>query len=52
MSTDRVRALADRWRDGFDWRAVEGGRTSAPACCRTTSSRPTSTRTSVPSCCR
>ncbi|MGW3601633.1 epoxide hydrolase family protein [Micromonospora sp. NPDC005161] len=23
MSTDRVRALADRWRDGFDWRAVE-----------------------------
>ncbi|MGC4781886.1 epoxide hydrolase family protein [Micromonospora zamorensis] len=23
MSSDRVRALADRWRDGFDWRAVE-----------------------------
>ncbi|MFF5054291.1 epoxide hydrolase family protein [Micromonospora sp. NPDC000663] len=23
MSGDRVRALADRWRDGFDWRAVE-----------------------------
>ncbi|MGC4879466.1 epoxide hydrolase family protein [Micromonospora sp. DT43] len=23
MSDDRVRALADRWRDGFDWRAVE-----------------------------
>lgn len=23
MSTDRVRALVDRWRDGFDWRAVE-----------------------------
>ncbi|MET8120974.1 epoxide hydrolase [Micromonospora sp. NPDC005189] len=23
MSNDRVRALADRWRDGFDWRAVE-----------------------------
>ncbi|PWR06324.1 epoxide hydrolase [Micromonospora acroterricola] len=23
MGTDRVRALADRWRDGFDWRAVE-----------------------------
>ncbi|MBF9129749.1 epoxide hydrolase N-terminal domain-containing protein, partial [Plantactinospora sp. S1510] len=23
MSTDRVRALAERWRDGFDWRAVE-----------------------------
>ncbi|KAB1937962.1 epoxide hydrolase [Micromonospora sp. ALFpr18c] len=23
MSTDRVRALADRWRNGFDWRAVE-----------------------------
>ena len=22
-SNDRVRALADRWRDGFDWRAVE-----------------------------
>ncbi|MEU8166382.1 epoxide hydrolase [Micromonospora sp. NPDC049004] len=23
MSAGRVRALADRWRDGFDWRAVE-----------------------------
>ncbi|MDG4778444.1 epoxide hydrolase [Micromonospora sp. WMMD961] len=23
MSNDRVRALADRWRNGFDWRAVE-----------------------------
>ncbi|GGO06303.1 epoxide hydrolase family protein [Micromonospora parathelypteridis] len=23
MSTDRVRALAERWREGFDWRAVE-----------------------------
>ncbi|MEH0928735.1 epoxide hydrolase family protein [Micromonospora sp. CPCC 205558] len=23
MSSDRVRALADRWRGGFDWRAVE-----------------------------
>ncbi|MEU8212624.1 epoxide hydrolase [Micromonospora sp. NPDC049044] len=23
MSTERVRALAARWRDGFDWRAVE-----------------------------
>lgn len=23
MSGDRVRALADHWRDGFDWRAVE-----------------------------
>ncbi|MEU1359418.1 epoxide hydrolase family protein [Micromonospora zamorensis] len=23
MSNERVRALADRWRDGFDWRAVE-----------------------------
>ncbi|GIG90487.1 epoxide hydrolase family protein [Plantactinospora endophytica] len=23
MSTDRVRALVERWRDGFDWRAVE-----------------------------
>ncbi|MFI5926700.1 epoxide hydrolase family protein [Micromonospora sp. NPDC051543] len=23
MSGDRVRALADRWRDGFDWRTVE-----------------------------
>ncbi|MEO3774475.1 epoxide hydrolase [Micromonospora sp. B9E7] len=23
MSDDRVRALADRWRNGFDWRAVE-----------------------------
>lgn len=23
MSNDRVRALADRWQDGFDWRAVE-----------------------------
>ncbi|MEV4821751.1 epoxide hydrolase family protein [Micromonospora sp. NPDC049274] len=23
MSGDRVRALVDRWRDGFDWRTVE-----------------------------
>ncbi|WP_433536421.1 epoxide hydrolase family protein [Micromonospora sp. CA-249363] len=23
MSGDRIRALADHWRDGFDWRAVE-----------------------------
>ncbi|MFY1690465.1 epoxide hydrolase family protein [Plantactinospora sp. WMMB782] len=23
MGTDRVRALVERWRDGFDWRAVE-----------------------------
>ncbi|NBE82463.1 epoxide hydrolase family protein [Micromonospora rubida] len=23
MTTARVRALAERWRDGFDWRAVE-----------------------------
>ncbi|MEU8214628.1 epoxide hydrolase family protein [Micromonospora taraxaci] len=23
MSTDRVRTLAERWRNGFDWRAVE-----------------------------
>jgi pimeloyl-ACP methyl ester carboxylesterase len=23
MTTDRVRELADHWRDGFDWRAVE-----------------------------
>ncbi|MEU8083512.1 epoxide hydrolase [Micromonospora sp. NPDC049101] len=23
IGTDRVRALADRWRDGFNWRAVE-----------------------------